>query len=59
MDKLQLQEIVKRLDELIGLFKQIAKPKSRYEKIVDKITTIVGICGIIAIIDIIKSWIGG
>jgi hypothetical protein len=59
MNKVQFQEIVDRLDEQIGLLKQIATPKSRYEKIVDNIVTIVAILGIIAVIDIIISWVKG
>jgi hypothetical protein len=58
MEKL-LQEIVNRLDKLIELFQKSFQPKSLYQKIIDNILTIVGILSIIAIIDIIKSWLGG
>ena len=59
MDNIQLSEITKRLDDIIGLLKISSKPVSIAKRIVDGIATGIGILGIISIIDIVKNWIGG
>jgi hypothetical protein len=59
MDKSQLAEITNRLDEIIGLLKTGFQPVSKARRIVDIIATGVGITGIIAVIDIIRTWLVG
>jgi hypothetical protein len=59
MDKKQFQEIVDRLDKLIGLLKENIPSISLFQKIGQIILTVVEILGIIGIIEIIRSWIKG
>jgi hypothetical protein len=48
-----------RMDSMIILLEEIAKPPSVMSKIVSGIATGAGILGIIGIIDILKNWLGG
>jgi len=59
VDSTQLQEITKRLDEIIDLFKISSKPVSIARRIIDGLATGIGILGVISVIDIIKTWLGG
>ena len=59
MDNVAENEITKRLDEIINLLKQNSRPVPVARRILDGVATGIGILGIISIIDIIKTWIGG
>jgi hypothetical protein len=59
VDKVQFEEIIKRFDEVINLLKDSSQPLSIARRIVDGLATGIGILGVISIIDIIKSWLGG
>ena len=48
-----------RLDKIISLLEEIAKPPSIASRIVNGIATGAGILGMIGIIDILKNWFGG
>jgi len=48
-----------RLDKIITLLEEIAKPPSLASRIVSGIATGAGILGVLGIIDILKNWFGG
>jgi hypothetical protein len=50
---------LERLDRIIVLLEEVAKPPSLPDRIAGGVATGIGILGIITIIDVIKSWIGG
>lgn len=59
MGNADINEVTKRLDEIISLLKISSKPVSVARRIVDGLATGIGILGIISIIDILKTWLGG
>jgi len=48
-----------RLDRIISLLEEIAKPPSLASRVVSGIATGAGILGILGIIDILRNWFGG
>ena len=55
----EVKQIVRQLDEITKLLKIIGKPQSAAKRIIDAMATGAGILGIISIIDVLKSWLGG
>jgi len=51
--------LFERLDKIIALLDTGLKPASKAERIVGWVATAVAIMGLLAIIDIVISWIGG
>jgi hypothetical protein len=51
--------LFERLDRIIVLLDKAAKQPSLFKRITDGAATGVGILGILSVIDIIKSWLGG
>ncbi|GHV76359.1 hypothetical protein AGMMS49942_11800 [Spirochaetia bacterium] len=51
--------ITERLDKIIDLLESIAKPPSPTSRILVGAATGVGILGILSVIDVIKTWLGG
>ena len=51
--------LFERMDKIISLLEEVAKPSSLTSKIVSGIATGAGILGIIGIIDVIRNWLGG
>jgi hypothetical protein len=51
--------VARRLDRIIELLETIAKPASALSRALTGIATGAGILGILSVIDIIKSWLGG
>ena len=51
--------LLKKLDVIIGLLKEINKPLPLYLSVLNGIATGAGILGVISIIDVIKNWLGG
>jgi hypothetical protein len=59
MNNMELEEITKRLDEIICLLKVISKPESMARKVVNGLATGAGILGLLSAVDIIRTWLGG
>ena len=55
-DKETMRHISETLDAILAF---LLKPQSRVERIVDIATTGITLLGIISIVEIIKSWVGG
>ena len=51
--------ILERLDRIISLLEDVTKQPTLLVRIVNGVATGAGILGIISIVDIIKSWLGG
>jgi len=56
---MDLGTVTGQLDEIIGLLKTIARPVSGMRRVIDGIATGAGILGIISVVDILKTWLGG
>ena len=52
----ELTELNKKVDVIIDILK---KPENKYLKIMEIVGNAVGIIGILAIVDILKTWILG
>ena len=48
-----------RLDKIVFLLEEAAKPPSLTSRVVNGIATGAGILGIIGIVDVIRNWFGG
>jgi len=59
MTAMDLGTVTGQLDEIIGLLKTIARPVSGMRRVIDGIATGAGILGIISVVDILKTWLGG
>jgi hypothetical protein len=55
-DRESMRHISETLDTILSV---LLRPKNRVERIIDIVTTGITLFGIISVIDIIKSWIGG
>jgi len=53
------KELFERLDEIIVLLKEAGKGPTLFMRVLNGLATVIGIFGVLSIIDIIKSWIGG
>jgi hypothetical protein len=57
------ERVVARLDRIIeGVEKIVAAipgPASRIRRIVDLVTTIIAVLGILSVVDILINWLGG
>ena len=51
--------LFQRLDRIIFLLEEAGKQPSVFVRVLNLVATIVGILGMIAIIDIIRNWFGG
>ena len=52
----ELSALNKKADEIISIMQ---KPENRFEKIMEIIGNIIGIISVLAIVDIIRTWILG
>ena len=55
----ELNEITTRLDKIVALLEMSLKSPTLLNKIINGIALGISILGILAIIDIIRIWIGG
>ena len=51
--------LLERMDKIIYLLEEIAKPPPLASKVASGIATGAGILGILGIIDILRNWLGG
>jgi hypothetical protein len=57
MEKCDISVLRHISDTLDGIFDYISKPPSKWVQIFNTVVAIVGILGIIAIVDVLLSWI--
>jgi hypothetical protein len=57
------ERIVARLDKIVEGVEKIAAaipgPASRIRRVVDLVTTIIAVLGILSVVDILLNWLGG
>ena len=51
--------IVERLDRIIAILQDIAKPPPLIHRIINGASTGVGILGVLSAIELLRSWLGG
>ena len=59
MDDKQFAELLKTLETANGLLREMLKPEPAAKRIIDIAASVIGIISAIAIVDIIKQWLGG
>ena len=59
MDNKQFAELLKTLDTTNGLLREMLKPEPAIKRIIDIAASVIGIISAIAIVDIIRVWLGG
>ena len=59
MQWMEQEELLKRLDKIIGLLETIAKQPTLAKRISTGFANGVTILGVISIVNIIKGWLGG
>jgi hypothetical protein len=51
--------LLRRLDKIIDLLTEIAKPPPLASRVMSGVATGAGILGILGIVDILRNWFGG
>ena len=51
--------LFERLDKIIDLLETGLKPMSKAERVIGWVATLIGIMGVLAVVDIIIPWLGG
>ena len=59
VDDQQLEKILGKFDQVIELLKDSAQPVSKMRRTLELLATIAGIAGLVAVIDVLRSWLGG
>jgi len=59
VDDQQLEKILAKFDQVIELLKDSNQPVSKLRRTLELLATIAGIAGLVAVIDVVRSWLGG
>jgi len=59
VDNQQFERIISKFDQVIELLKTANKPVLKMRRILDIVAMAATIAGFIAVIDVIRNWLGG